>query len=141
MSTAYDHRFVPALPYECECDPDEMMPCEQHMVLVQNREGASTRTGDELLSVFVHDAVFYGVELSAWGMDLLSGYDAALESNRRYGVAWLPEGHQILAEEMDTLRNQVETSLATMDDPIYVHWDDGYVMYRLTPDCPLRDDE
>lgn len=140
MTTAYGSRFIPALPYECECDPDEMLPCEQHMVVEQTREGASQRTADDLLSQFIHDAVFFGATLSPWGEDLLTGYDAALEGNRRYGVAWLPEGHQILAEEMDTLRNQIETSLATLDDPIYTHWDDGYVMFRLTADCPLREE-
>lgn len=125
----------------CDCDPDEMLPCEEHMVVLAQREGASARTGDELLSVWVHDAVFFrGVELSPWGRDLLSRYDAALESNRRFGVAWLPDGRQVLAEEMDTLRNQVEVSLALLDEPVYTHWDDGYIMYSLTEDCPLRED-
>lgn len=124
----------------CDCDPDEVVPCEEHMDLVAQREGASARTADELRSVWVHDAVAAGAELSPWGRDLLDGYDSVLESNRRYGVAWLPDGHQVLAEEMSTLVFQVECSLATMDNPIYTHWDDGYTLFRLTPDCPLRDE-
>lgn len=125
----------------CYCDPDEMLPCEQHMVVLAQREGASARTGDELASVLVHDAVGLGVVLSPWGQDLHARYDENLDAHRRYGVAWLDgEDREYLVEDMTTLVNQVETDLLTMDEPIYVHWDDGYVAFRLTDDCPLREE-
>lgn len=125
---------------DCGCDPDEMLPCEQHMTVVAQREGASQRTADELASVFIHDAVGAGVVLSPWGRRFHAEYDEALEGSRLWGVSWLPENSEGLADDMTTLISQVETDLFTMDDPIYVHWDDGYVMFRLTADCPLREE-
>lgn len=40
---------------ECECS-EEYGPCEDHSEVLAQREGASTRTADELLAVFIGDA-------------------------------------------------------------------------------------
>lgn len=121
---------------DCDCS-DEYGPCEQHCETLVVREGASTRTADELLSVFVHDAVSLGVTLSPWGQDVLMRYDTALDNNRHMGVAWLPDGSG-LDDMMDTLRYQVEAELSAMG--LMSYFEDGYIIVRPTPDCPLLEE-
>jgi hypothetical protein len=125
--------------WECDCDEDEDLPCEEHMIVLAQREGASTRTADELLAVWLDDAAAVpGVEVSPWGQEVMRQAWDALERNRAYGVAWLPDDvAEGLRDDMETLRDQLETSLATLDDPVSTHWDDGYVMYRVSSDSPL----
>lgn len=125
---------------KCDCDPGEMLPCEQHMDVIAQREGASARTADDLLGVWVYDALSVdGVEVSPWGQSVIDSYEAALASNDSHGCRWLPDGDEGegLRDDMETLRSQLESSLASLDQPVYTHWDDGYVMYRISDDSPL----
>lgn len=119
---------------ECECS-EEYGPCEEHGETIAQREGASTRTADELLAVFIDDAVGIGVELSPWGADVLARAWANLNANERYGVAWFStdEEGSALHDEVRTLVDQVENDLATMDGGgMHVWWEDGYVISRVT---------
>lgn len=93
------------LAQNCGDCSEEYGPCDTHGETVVSREGASTRTADELQSMFIADAVDLGVKLSPWGRGTLTDYDNALEANRseRSGVAWLPEDDHGLADDMGTL--------------------------------------
>lgn len=117
------------LTYCQACDDDGW--CEDHSEAVVVRQGASARTADELVSVFVHDAIALGAELAPWGTETLRAYDDALEAQRDplSGVAWLPDDDSgyALADDMATLRYQIESELDTLD---YVtEWNDGFVIY------------
>ncbi len=129
--------FVPD--YNCACDPDGL-PCEDHMIVLVSRDGAAARTADELLSVFAHDAIAILGESTPWARELLKQYDAALDGNRAYGVAWLPDtgDGESLRDDMHTLVSQLETDLAVCDEPMSVHWDDGFVIFQVTADSPLN---
>ena len=120
---------------DCYCTDEG--PCEQHLEMLVTREGASTRTADELLTVFVEDAMSVGVELSPWGRDVLERANALLDANRSMGVAWLPEDDGGVRDELDTLQHQVEAELSGLG--LSSWWDDGYVIGRVTGG-PLADD-
>jgi len=123
----------------CDCDPDGL-PCEDHMIVHVVRDGAAVRTADELLSQFAHDAIAILGESTPWARTVLEQYDAALESNRRYGVAWLPqtEDGEMIQNDMHTLVAQLETDLAVCDEPMSVDWNEGFTIYQLTADSPLN---
>lgn len=116
----------------CDCS-DEYGPCENHCELLVSREGASLRTADELAMVRVQDCVDCGAELSKPDARSQVRLDAALESCRdeSSGCAWLSESDQDAAF---TLADQVESGLP---DRVRLYADDGYVIVRLTDDCPL----
>lgn len=115
----------------CDCS-EEYGPCELHGETVTRREGASTRTADDLQSVFVADAVALGATLSPYGKSAIAEIDAALESERSMGVAWLPndETGAGLADELGSLVSQMETELHTLGYSVY--WEDGYRIVRVT---------
>lgn len=118
---------------ECECSED-WGPCEEHCEVIAQREGASTRTADELCVVFIEDAVDLGVELSPWGQDTYRAAVDNLDANRSMGVAWFSDDEEG-AELHDSVRglvDQVENDLATMDEGYSVWWEDGYVISRVT---------
>ena len=120
----------------CTCNDYEYTFCEEHCKVVISRDGASLRTANELLSVFVADAVSLWVELSPWGVDVRTRYDAALESARdpQTGAAWLPDtdAGMALHDDMNTLVCQAESSLYELG--YGVEWEDGYIIYTLPPE-------
>ena len=121
---------------ECECS-EEYGPCEQHSELLVSREGSSLRTGDELLSVFIDDAVSLGAELSPYGKDIVFRADAAMQVSGPMSN-WLPdteEGYE-LRDALQTVANQVETELYTLGYSVY--WEDGYRIVKITGG-PLND--
>jgi hypothetical protein len=124
---------------DIDCDCTDEGPCENHCEVLAQREGASTRTADELLTVFIEDAV--GIDptvLSPYGRDVLDRANAALEAERspHSGVAWLPmDDEGALADELASVAGQVESVLDAR-----VYWADGFSIVRLTDDCPLLAD-
>ena len=121
---------------ECECS-EEYGPCEQHSELFASREGSSLRTADELLSVFIDDAVSLGAELSPYGKDILLRADAAMQVSGPMSN-WLPdteEGYEF-RDALQTVANQVETELYTLGYSVY--WEDGYRIVKITGG-PLND--
>lgn len=115
----------------CDCT-EEYGPCEQHSELLVSREGASLHTADELVALFISDAVGVGVELSPWGKDVLSRAQEALAANTSMGVSWLPETEdgEALRDELATLQYQVESELASLE--LSVYWEDGFRILKLT---------
>ena len=111
------------------------------MIVLVSRDGAAVRTADELLSQFAHDAMALLGESTPWARTLLKDYDAALDANRAYGAAWLPDtgDGEALRDDMHTLVMQLEIDLAVCDEPTNVNWDDGYVIYQVTADSPLNE--
>lgn len=114
---------------DCECS-EEMGPCETDGEVMVMRAGASARTADDLLSVFIHDAVGLGFELSVWGREFLAEYDANLEANRSMGCAWLDDNNGELSDAMGSLVSQVEAQLHGMEYAVF--WEDGFSIYRVT---------
>lgn len=122
--------------WDCDCS-EEFGPCEQHSELLVSREGASLRTSDELLSVFIDDAVALGAALSPYGKDIVFRADAAMYVPGPMSN-WLPdteEGYE-LRDALQTVANQMESELDTLGYSTY--WDDGYRILKVTGG-PLAD--
>ena len=117
----------------CECS-EEYGPCELHAETLVVREGASLHTADELLAIFIRDAVDLGAELSPYGKDVLSRVWSALSANESMGVAWLED--ESLQDELATVSSQLETTLYTLGFSVY--WEDGYRIVKITGG-PLAD--
>lgn len=123
--------------FDCDCT-EEFGPCEQHSELFVSREGASLRTADELLTVFLNDAKDLGAELSPYGQDVLTRADAALMEYAKENVsfsAWLDDAE--LQDELATVVSQLETELYTLGYSIY--WEDGYRIVKITGG-PFKED-
>lgn len=124
----------------CECSK-EYGPCEEHGEAVVIREGASTRTADDLLLVYVEDAVhlLHDVDPSyyptPWARHVVDRVRVQLHENDDYGCRWLSSDR--LRDELSTLADQVECDLSTLNTPHFTYWEDGYVIYALADDCPL----
>jgi hypothetical protein len=119
--------------YPCGCDTEEPLPCEEHLVIVVAREGASLRTADELVLQFIVDAQDVAeaanqtIKLAPWGEDVVKQAGEAMDD----GDNWLAD--DTLSDHLHTVANQMETELAGLDGGgFYVHWDDGFLIYRAT---------
>lgn len=106
---------------ECGCSW-EMGPCEGHAEVLVQREGAHSRTGDELIMCFIDDAMSLGAELSAFGRAIYDDACVALGESR-----WIEDDD--LAEALQDLAGQVECG--EMPDDSFVVWDDGFIVYKL----------
>jgi hypothetical protein len=123
---------------ECYCS-EEFGPCDLHCEVLVSREGASHRTSDELLSVFIDDAVALGAAISSYGRDIVSRADSAMQVDGPMSN-WLPdteEGYE-LRDALQTVANQMETELYTLGYSIY--WEDGYRVVKITGG-PLAEDD
>lgn len=119
----------------CDCS-DEYGPCENHAEILVVREGASTRTADELVWQLIDDLVYLGGELSPWGREVFDEAASALfeEDYGSPGVNWIdPATHEGLAQSLYDVAWQLESS---MPDLVVSH-NDGYVIMRPHDDCPL----
>lgn len=105
---------------DCECS-EEYGPCESHCDVLAQREGASLRTGDELIALYLDDALSIDPEcLSPYGRDVKARVDAALAES-----SWLDDSD--LGDELYSVRDQVESSLDAV-----TYWDDGYRIVKIT---------
>jgi len=128
---------------KCECD-EEYGPCEEHGNAVVVREGASTRTADDLLLLFCEDAAAVLLDATGedrttpWARSLMADAELMLADNASMGVRWLPEEDQngetrdAWIDALMTLRDEMEAELSTLDAPHFTYWNDGYVIYRVT---------
>lgn len=132
---------------KCECD-EEYGPCEEHGDAVVIREGASTRTADDLLLLFCEDAADVLIHetgedrTTPWGRMILQDAEDDLTANSSsYGCRWFSEenGEQ-LTDSLATLQSQLESELSTLDVPHFTYWNDGYRIVRVAEDCPLLND-
>lgn len=114
--------------FGCECS-EEYGVCELHGEVLVQREGASTRTADELIRVLCHDLVALGAELSPWGAEVLARADE---------YAYQPylddddDDYVGAFAALVTLADQLE-----VDSGLSVFMDDGYRIVRPSVDCPL----
>ena len=117
---------------DCGCS-EEYGPCEDHATVLAQREGASTRSADDLANVFMYDAweLIPTAHEKIRTKELADEYAAKLDDARHMGVAWL-EGDDAQALHDDA--SMVETWLPS---GIMVLWDDGYRIVRVHDDCPL----
>lgn len=133
--------YRPGVQIECDCT-EEYGPCEEHGVTVVQREGASTRTADELVICYIEDAWVIGVEVSPWGQDVIDRANLMMPEVDEFAhTAWLPtstEGDR-MRDELMTLADQVESDMACMDAPHFTYWDDGYRVVRVLDGCLLLD--
>lgn len=112
-----------------ECS-EEYGPCELHGETLVQREGASLRTADELLVLYLDDMASIGQgELSPYGADVLARAESALEAARspHSGTAWIEDLD--LVDELHTVVNQVESA-----SDYLTYWDDGYRIVRPCED-------
>lgn len=145
MSSA---NYLPGVQWSCDCS-EEHGPCEDHGTVIVQREGASTRTADDLLLLFCEDAadVLHHVtgenRLTPWARQLMADAEQMLAANDHYGCRWLPETddpdetRDVWIDALLTLRGQLECELATLDAPHFTYWNDGYWIVRVADDCPL----
>lgn len=136
----------------CECS-DEYGPCEQHGEVIAQREGASTRTADDLAYVFLTDVLAImenGPDIPADGSDMarrLAKLRAAVDhwsnddlwdDNR--GCRWLVLPDHDLSDPPAALMEDVSDAESVLADlGLAVYWEDGYVITRMNDDCPLLD--
>jgi hypothetical protein len=113
---------------------DEYGPCEAHGWVLVQREGASTRTADELVWQYAQDTAdlledLGGIVLQT-DRDILFDAWELLERNRRHGVAWLPEDDCETLDELVRLGDALSVGLA--EHNVYAFHDDGYRIVLLT---------
>lgn len=127
--------------WNCDCSED-WGPCEDHMDVIAQREGASTRTADDLVYVFLTDVlaaaedpeIRQGAEVNLRGLRTsLTYWEKETRWTDNYGCRWVSE------EEPSEIHDEIplgEGILAALG--LSVNWEDGYVIYRLTGG-PLAD--
>lgn len=126
---------------ECTCT-DEYGPCEFHGDTIVVREGASSRTADDLRHTFLTDVVSV---IGEWPSDeyreATTRIGNALADNERHGVRWLPDDspddNYPLSDELGDLTTTAEGHLASAGYSVF--WEDGYRIVRVTGG-PLTDD-
>lgn len=118
---------------ECDCS-EEYGPCEAHSEVLAQRVGSSNRSADELLAVYLDDALAINPDaFTPDDLDVKARVDAALAANGPFD-SWLD--NDVLADELLDVAHQVESYLG---DAV-TYWDDGYVIVRITGG-PLSNDE
>lgn len=126
-------------PCGCTLDhPNEDVVCESHRHTPVVREGASLRTGDELLEQFINDAMDLltppvtpgGVVSTSWNVVL----EACAEDHAVHG-AWL--GNDDVREDLEATKDHAEDQLTNAGWT--VDWNDGYVIWRPTADAPAEE--
>lgn len=120
--------------FSCDCS-DEYGPCEQHADTLVVREGASLHTADELTLILIEDLVGCGVPLTDLERDELRFLNAQLSANTNphSGCGWFSAPD--VADSARWLADRIESKA----NGLMVISDDGYVIVRPHPDCPLLD--
>lgn len=112
---------------QCECS-EEYGPCEQHGTVLAQREGASSRTADELTYVYVLDCfAILEQEPTPYAADVLARAEAQMDGA---GGGWIDDPD--LADELRDVAWQLESTIGA-----WTFWDDGYRIVEPTEDCPL----
>lgn len=116
----------------CECS-EEYGPCEQHGNVLAQREGASSRTADELVYVYVLDCfAILEQEPTPVAADILRRVEEDWENqDDTYGVLWIQD--EELEDELRDLAHQMESTIGA-----WTYWEDGFVIVEPTEDCPLN---
>lgn len=113
----------------CDCSEDDG-PCELHSTMWVVREGASTRTADELALCLIDDLLDIAIdtngrvggELSPWGKEIVDAVRADLDPP---GHRWLEDPD--LESNLFEVANQVENSSG-----LWITHEDGYVIAEVT---------
>lgn len=111
----------------CDDCTEEYGVCERHSVVLVGREGASCRTGDELLLQFIADAIDLGVMPTPEERAEIAYLESELELARNpvSGTAWLASTDD--SQAASDLARELESRL-----PHEVTWNDGYVIREIT---------
>ncbi len=155
---------------ECDCTED-YGPCESHSVTLVSREGASTRTADELAAVFLDDVrdlyTDAGREAPTGDHYLVArDYWQAVEDERvrererasrdggyAYVSGWAPTDGTITREDGSTytwdegelgqaLSDAISAGESDLCDiGLDITWEDGYRIYRTTGGPLVDEDE
>lgn len=118
---------------QCACSED-YGPCEDHAEVLAQREGARTRTADELAAVFISDAA----DLTRNGQEPGHDDSDAYATMLRYwqecpaGGWWDGENKSgyTYSEELHDASATAEGWLADIDAMVWQ--EDGYVIFRIT---------
>lgn len=123
---------------DCECS-EEYGPCEEHGEVIAQREGASTRTADDLVYVFLTDVLAIAEDRGLISADMRGrvNVDKLRDAIKYweddnlwidiYGCRWVRD--HVDAEIHDDM-SIGESVLADLG--LDVWWEDGYVISRTT---------
>ena len=113
---------------ECGCSED-YGPCEDHSEVLAQRDGASTRTADELLAVFISDAE------DITGRPI-TGHDASAVAAEYWDATdnaggWVD--HDRFPDLAEALHDAaIYGAEFALPEGVCVWWEDGYVISRIT---------
>lgn len=125
--------------HECCGCSEEYGPCEEHGETIAQREGASTRTADDLVYVFLTDVLAIAENRGLISADMRGrvNVDKLREAidywsnddlwDDNYGCRWVRD--DVDAEIHDEIATG-ESVLAELG--LSVWWEDGYVISRVT---------
>lgn len=92
----------------------------------------SATSADYLKYRYIQEAAALGAEMSLWGKAILDLYEATETNRWAYGPN--------LSDDLESLCNQMESDLSTLDADYVTYWDGGFTI--LTPchneACPMR---
>lgn len=118
----------------CECSED-YGPCESHSDVLAQRAGASSRSADELLAVFIGDVEAI---LAAEGVDVSedAGMRGAISAATEYWERY-PSGGWVDVDDEPDLAERLHDGATygaegALPAGVYVWWEDGYVISRIT---------
>lgn len=113
---------------ECECS-EEYGPCENHGEELAQREGASVRTADELLAVFIGDVE--GVIGRPIAEHDASAVAAEYWTATDNAGGWID--HDRFPDLAEALHDAATYGAeAALPAGAHVWWEDGYVISRIT---------
>ena len=129
--------------WDCECSED-FGACENHRDVLAQREGAASRTADDLVFVFLEDVLVIA-DAREEGTDAPTQLEGLRESvtywgddekwTDNYGCRWVRE--ELTAEGIQIADEIMLGESVLADLGLSVDWDDGYVISRYHADCPL----
>lgn len=124
-------------PIVCECS-DEYGPCEQHSTMLVSREGASLHTADELALIRASDCEDCGAAMTDSDSALYRRLTDQLaeDTDPRSGCGWFADPSD--QEAAFELADRMEAGLPVS---VRLYADDGYVIVRLSDECPLETEE
>jgi len=126
------------VPYDCECS-EEYGPCEEHGEVIAQREGASTRTADDLAYVFLTDVLAIAEDRGLISADMRGRVN--VDKLREAIDYWEDEnlwddtmGCRWVRDDVDAeIHDEIAIGESVLADlGLAVYWEDGYVISRVT---------
>lgn len=122
---------------ECECSED-YGPCEEHGIVLAQREGASLRTADELAAVYIGDVLSL---IDNAANEASAALSTARANAERYWAVCPNGGWAPFDDDDYSLGEALQDSVTACETyaPGWTFWNDGFRIVRVTGG-PLIDD-